>query len=232
MDPFAPAAVIAAVLVAALLAAVLSLLFYRRLRAAQSEADAEKFDTVASWPPQAVRVMTLEERQAFDTLKRALPGHLVLAQVPLARFISVPTRNPYQMWLQRAGRLSVDLLVCDVSSRPVAAIEVRSRDDGPRAAKRHRRLTEVLRAAGVVVHEWDEDRLPAVSEVRELFMAKTPGLFDVEVIDPSGRKKLPVADIHEVLQEGDAAQYGPANADPVPSGFYFDDSMVGVRNAA
>jgi hypothetical protein len=213
-------------------ATVASLMFYRQLRSRPVQEPADALDTVAAWPPQAVRVLTLGERQAFDNLKRALPGHVVLAQVPLSRFISVPTRNPYQMWLQRAGRLSVDLLVCDFSSRPVAAVEIRGSDEGPLAAKRHRRLTTVLRAAGLVVHEWDVDNLPAVPKVRELFMAKHQGLREVEsTVDNAGHKKLPLPEIEEVLQEGDAARYGPDNADPVPSGFYFDDSMVGVRAA-
>jgi Protein of unknown function (DUF2726) len=220
------------------LATVASLAFYRQLRSRRPQSAGDALDTVASWPPQAVRVLTLAERQAFDNLKRALPGHLVLAQVPLSRFISVPTRNPYHVWLQRAGRLSVDLLVCDFSSRPVAAIELRNAEDGPRAVKRHRRLTEVLRAAGLTVHEWYEDHLPAVPEVRALFIPKNQGLKEVEsVVDKSGRKVLPVAEseelnnIEQLLKTGDDAQYGPDNADPVPSGFYFEDSMVGVPMA-
>jgi hypothetical protein len=83
-----------------------------------------------------------------------------------------------------------------------------------------------------VVHEWDEDHLPSVPQVRDLFIPKDQGLHEVESIDAAGRKKLPVADIQELLDEGDVARYGADNADPVPSGFYFDDSMVGVRNAA
>lgn len=225
--------VLFALAVVILLATIASLLFYRQLRARRDSDQTEHLDTVAAWPPQAVRVLTLAERQAYDNLKRALPGHVVLAQVPLSRFISVPTQNPYQKWLQRAGRLSVDLLICDFSSRPVAAVEIRAAEDGPRASKRHRRLTDVLRAAGLMVHEWDENDLPSVPQVRDLFIPKDQGLHEVEtIVDSAGRRKLPVAEIQEVLQDGDAAHYGPENADPVPSGFYFEDSMVGVRSAA
>jgi Protein of unknown function (DUF2726) len=216
------------------MATIASLAFYRQLRLRNPQQKSDSLDTVMSWPPQVVRVLTLAERQAYDNLKRAVPGHLVLAQVPLSRFISVPTRNPYQVWLQRAGRLSVDLLVCDFSSRPVAAIELRNREDGPRAAKRHRRLTEVLRAAGLEVHEWYDDAMPSVTAIRSLFIQKNAGLKEVEsVMDKSGRKVLPVAEsaeinnIEQLLQDGDAS-YGNDNAEPVPSGFYFDDSMVGI----
>src|SRR5207245_11759554 len=51
------------------------------------------FDTVAAWPPQATRVLTTPERQVYDLLRNAMPAHMILAQVPLQRFIKVPTRN-------------------------------------------------------------------------------------------------------------------------------------------
>jgi hypothetical protein len=191
----------------------------------------EGLDTIQAWPPQAVRVMTLGERQAYEVLKRALPGHVILSQVPLSRFISVPTRNPYQLWLQRAGRLAVDLLVCDYSSRAVAAVEVRTADESKRSAKRHQRLMQVLRAAGVQVLEWDEDNLPDVIDARELFMAKSEAKEAPTKIDSGGRRLLPVAEIAEVLAHGDATDYG--QLEPVPSTFYddLDDPRVG-RQAA
>jgi Protein of unknown function (DUF2726) len=223
----------------ALLAAVLAtlmLLVYAMWRrnasavAPRSQMD-ENFDTIQAWPPQAVRVMTLGERQAFEVLKRALPGHVILAQVPLSRFISVPTRNPYQLWLQRAGRLAVDLLICDYSSRAVAAIEVRTAEESKRTAKRHQRIVEVLRAAGVTVHEWNEDDLPSIAEARDLFALKSPAKGESPAqFDAGGRAVIPVADIHEVLAEGDATDYG--QLEPVPSGFFDDLSAAQTRKAA
>jgi hypothetical protein len=190
----------------------------------------EGLDTIQAWPPQAVRVMTLGERQAYEVLKRALPGHVVLSQVPLSRFISVPTRNPYNLWLQRAGRLAVDLLVCDFSSRAVAAVEVRTTDESARSARRHQRLVEVLRAAGVKVLEWDEDNLPEVHEARELFIPKKEARETPAKIDSGGRRLIPVADISEVLADGDATDYG--QLEPVPSAFYDDLDDPRVARAA
>jgi hypothetical protein len=202
----------------------------RRAPAAPAPAD-DSLDTVQAWPPQAVRVMTLGERQAFEILRRALPGHVILSQVPLSRFISVPTRNPYHLWLQRAGRLAVDLLVCDYSSRAVAAIEVRTADESQRSAKRHQRLIEVLRAAGVTVHEWNEDDLPAITEARDLFAPKAAKAEAPAKVDAAGRRLLPVPDIEEVLAAGDATDYG--QLEPVPSAFYDDlDEPRAARAAA
>jgi hypothetical protein len=205
----------------ALLAALLTWAVMRRLRPAAPPPPKveEGMDTIQAWPPQAVRVMTLGERQAYEVLKRALPGHVILSQVPLSRFISVPTRNPYHLWLQRAGRLAVDLLVCDFSSRAVAAVEVRTADESKRSARRHQRLVEVLRAAGVQVFEWDEDALPDVVEARELFIPKKDRESPAKM-DAGGRRLLPVPDIAEVLADGDATDYG--QLEPVPSAFYDD----------
>jgi hypothetical protein len=209
-----------------------ALLVRRRVPTAPSARD-DSLDTVQAWPPQAVRVMTLGERQAFEVLRRALPAHVVLSQVPLSRFISVPTRNPYQQWLQRAGRLAVDILVCDYSSRALAAIEVRTAEESERSAKRHERLMQVLRAAGVVVYEWNEDALPSVAEVRELFTTNpaSPAKDPQAKIDAGGRRLIPVAEISEVLADGDATDYG--QLEPVPSAFYDDqDDARAVRRAA
>ena len=208
LDPTAAAALLVAI------ALLMSALWLRRRHSApRPNIVDETLDTVQAWPPQAVRVMTLGERQAFEILRRALPGHVVLAQVPLSRFISVPTRFPYAQWLQRAGRLGVDLLVCDFSSRAVAAVEV-------------------LRAAGVTVHEWDENNLPSVTQARALFLPKAAAAAEEEVqaVTPCGRALIPVAEIQELLAEGDTTDYG--QLEPVPSGFFEDEDPRLARRAA
>ena len=123
-------------------------------------------DTLAGWPPESVRVLTITERQAYDLLRRAMPGFLVMAQVPLARFIRVPSRHSYHEWLQRVGSLSADLLLCDAGSRVLAVIDVRAAQETERSRRRHERMARVLRAARIPVHEWREGQMPSVTEVR------------------------------------------------------------------
>ena len=219
---------------ALLISALLTLLLFARRRRAATDAgraaDSEVLDTVQAWPPQAVRVMTLPERLAYGTLRRALPRHLVLAQVPLSRFISVPPSNSYSQWLTRVGRLNVDLLVCDSSSKVIAAVEVRSGDQTSRSMARHNRLARVLQAAGVKVHVWSDNDLPTLAAVRELFKNNKADAADEEdAVDGGGRRMIPVPEIQEFLMEGDGLDYNQAN-EPVPSGF-FDDLDVGARLA-
>jgi hypothetical protein len=81
----------------------------------RQEPAGERLDTLAGWPPEPTRILRSSERLAFSTLKLALPGYLILAQVPLARFLSVPKRNSYAEWMRRLGNQCVDFVVCDVT---------------------------------------------------------------------------------------------------------------------
>lgn len=204
----------------------------RRQSGARPEENVADLDTVQAWPPQAVRVMTFPERRALEVLRKAMPrNHLVLAQVPLARFISVPTKHSHQEWQKRVGRLSADLLVCDASSRVIAVVEVRGGEESPRARTRHERLSRVLEAAGIPVHVWSETSLPTPAEARKALLPKAGPLEEEGmVLAPSGRAVLPVPEIEELLASGDA--FAQANApDPVSSG-YFDDLDAAATMAA
>ena len=202
---------------------LLTLLFVR-IRQRQGErrgrAANEVLDTVAAWPPESVRVLSITERQAHELLKRAMPGYLVLAQVPLARFIRVPARRSYGDWLQRVGSLSADLLLCDSGSR------VRAAQETERSRKRHERLGRVLKAAGIQVLVWREGELPSLSHVRSS-MAALIGEPSQGAQPVASRPMplIPVADIAQVLADGDRAALEAeldATMEPVPSGF-FDD---------
>lgn len=165
------------ILVLPLIAVVLVLLVWqwRRRGAADSRGNnsraprGEALDTVIGWPPEVTRVLTVPERRAHGLLTQALPDHLVLAQVPVSRFIRVPTRNSYQEWMRRVGQLCADLVVCDTASQVIAVVEVRraAPKESERSRKRHDRMDRVLRKAGIRVIEWDEEALPHPDAVRE-----------------------------------------------------------------
>ena len=129
----------------------------------------EVVDTLTGWPPESVRVLSITERQAYDLLRRAMPGFLVMAQVPLARFIRVPSRRSYSEWLQRVGSLSADLMLCDSGSRVLAVIDIRNEHESERSRRRHERMARVLRAARIPVYEWREGQLPTAAEARGAF---------------------------------------------------------------
>jgi hypothetical protein len=142
--------------------------------AAAAAAPSERIDTLTGWPPQATRVLTSRERVAFGTLVRALPEYMVLAHVPLSRFLSVPKRNSYADWLRRLGYQCVDFAVCDMAAQVIAVVELQpeSGQMSERARKRMSRMARSLKAANIPMLVWRADALPSTSAAREAILPK------------------------------------------------------------
>ena len=124
----------------------------------RKEQPAERMDTLAAWPPEATRVLRSSERVAFSTLKLALPGYMILAQVPIARFLNVPKRNSYAEWMRRLGSQCVDFVICDVTSQVIAVVEIRPPIEqiSDRLRARLDRVERVLEAANIPVPSGDQ----------------------------------------------------------------------------
>lgn len=164
-------------------------------------------DTVIGWPPEVTRVLAHRHRRAHEVLRRALPEHVILAQVPVARFLHVPARLSYAEWLRRIGHVCVDLLVCDRASRVIAVVEVRETGHraSERARKREKRLERVLRAAGVPLQVWDEAWMPDAATVRRTLLTDDePSLEPAPITIPMGL----VPEALEVSELGDPTQSG------------------------
>jgi hypothetical protein len=103
---------------------------------------------------------------------------MILAQVPIARFITVPKRNSYAEWMRRLGSQCVDLVVCDVTSQVVAVVEIRPSNAQLTDAVRRRlaRVSRVLEAVGIPLHVWNQDSLPSVDAVRASLAPKMPAV--------------------------------------------------------
>lgn len=129
-------------------------------------------DTLQAWEPMSTRVLNTSEREAYHVLRKALPDHMILGQVPVARFVKVPTEHSYSEWLRRVGSLCADLVVCDMASQVVAVVEVRQTTsrEKERTQKRHARMDRVLTAARIPVHVWLEGALPGPAVARETIL--------------------------------------------------------------
>ncbi|MEP6873886.1 MAG: DUF2726 domain-containing protein [Burkholderiales bacterium] len=185
-------------LVALAVALLLGWLWLRRRESeasAEATAPSERIDTLIGWPPQATRVLTARERVAFGTLVRALPEFMVLAQVPLARFLSVPKRHSYADWLRRVGYQCVDFAVCDMAAQVIAVVELQSENAQPseRARKRLTRMSRSLQAANIPLLIWRADALPSAVAAREAILPKPPAISAaVTSADPKAVAALPV----------------------------------------
>jgi hypothetical protein len=142
-------------------------------------------DTLMSWHPQATRVMTAAERKAYAALRAGLPDHIILAQVPLARFLKVPTRHSYSEWLRRVGVLCGDLVVCDSVSQVVAVVDIRAPEaqENDRARQRHNRMDRVLQAAEIPLHVWREDALPNAVGARNAILGASADTPVAPIVD-------------------------------------------------
>jgi hypothetical protein len=224
-----------AALVTVLLLLAWLLLRRRADRRASAPSPREGLDTVADWPPEAACVLSRTERQAFELLKSAMPGYVVLGQVPLSRFLRVPVRHSYATWLQRAGSLNADLLICDSGSRVLAVIDIRAANESARSRRRHERMARVLRAARIRVHEWREGELPSVAEVRQAMAHVLQPASRGQASQPISSRPMaliPLPEIEELLFEGDriAAETAVDQAlEPTPSGFYDDNEPATQR---
>lgn len=163
-------------LIAVVVALLLAWLWLRQRggggEGARPQKVADRIDTVIGWPPQATRVLSSAERVAFVTLGRAMPEYMILAQVPLARFINVPKRNSYADWLRRVGYQCVDFVVCDMSAQVVAVVELQPPQLGERGHKRLARITRTLQAAQLPLHVWRENALPSVDAARDVLLSR------------------------------------------------------------
>ncbi len=176
-------------------------------------------DTVIGWPPEATRVLTLRHQRAFEVLRRALPDHLVLAQVPISHFVRVPTRNSYVEWMRRVGHVCVDLMVCDAASNVIAVIEVRPTDrvETERARKRHQRVERVLRAGGIPLHVWTEALLPDPAAVRKIFVPQAAA----EAVTDEGPETSPLEPV--LYRDGRSRAPAPEPGSEPPRTTWFDD---------
>jgi hypothetical protein len=184
-------------------------------------------DTLMSWHPQATRVMTTSERKAYAALRAGLPDHIILAQVPLARFLKVPTRHSYSEWLRRVGVLCADLVVCDSVSQVVAVVDIRAPEsqENDRARQRHGRMDRVLEAAEIPLHVWREDALPNAVGARNAILGMPVAAPSAPIVDrppfATGGRPAGTSSVREpaVLTADDD---GMEQRDP-PSSTWFDE---------
>lgn len=172
----------------------------------KSPTPTEGVDTVLGWPPQAARILSTPERNAHDLLIRALPGYMIFAQLPLSRFIKVPTRYSYAQWLRRVGSHCVDFVIADPLSRVIAVIEIRAAYTPEKLLRRHERVARVLETASIPMYEWIEGDLPNLAKIRDLFK-----LSEAEALKPASQGVSPAAIVPAPLVDPATVNFYIAN---------------------
>lgn len=114
-------------------------------------------------------------QQLYGRLVRAFPGHVVLAQVPLLRFLSADpaaSATEVQAITNRYKNMVADFVICRPDFTALAVIELEDRTK-PRDAQleRHRRKDQFLQAAGVKVVRVPANDIPSEPALKALVAA-------------------------------------------------------------
>lgn len=122
------------------------------------------------WPLYKKKPLTQPEQVLYHRLAGALPGHIVLAQVQLSRFLGVKRGHNYTAWNNRINRLSADFVICDRDASVVAVIEL---DDAshqrPGRPERDAKKDAALAGAGIRVIRWHVKDMPNAESIRAEF---------------------------------------------------------------
>ena len=140
------------------------------------------------WPYFAKRLMTPPEQAFYQRLVRALPEHLVMAQVQASRVLGVQKGYGHAEWNNRVSRLSYDFVVCAKSTAVIAVIEL---DDSTheRVQRREadRRKARATAAAGIPLHRFNVRNPPSEETIRATVLPAPPSEIDES---PSGEHRV------------------------------------------
>lgn len=126
-----------------------------------------------AWPFYAKKPLSHPEQVLYFLLIKALPDHIILAQVQLSRLLGVKKGSNYQAWSNRINRMSVDFVVCNKDSSIVAVIEL---DDATHERKDRQtadaKKDKALAAAAVRIVRWPVKAIPNIATIQATFMPK------------------------------------------------------------
>jgi hypothetical protein len=123
--------------------------------------------TSGPWPFYVKRPLTQPEQVLYHRLIRALPEHIVLAQVQVSRVLGVKKGSNFHEWNNRINRLSYDFVVCGKDATVIAAIELddKSHESSSRA-KTDEKKSKATADAGLRLIRWHVRSLPNEDAIR------------------------------------------------------------------
>ena len=143
-----------------LLLVVLALAVLKKLRLLKGGAG-------SPWPFYVKRPLSQPEQVLYHRLIRALPDHIVLAQVQVSRVLGVKKGSNFHEWNNRINRLSYDFVVCGRDSTVLAAVELddKSHEESSRA-KTDEKKSKASADARLRLIRWHVRSLPTEEDIR------------------------------------------------------------------
>ena len=125
-----------------------------------------------SWPFYAKKLLSAPEQILYHRMVKALPEHIVLAQVQVSRVLGVKKGFNFHEWNNRSNRLSYDFVVCSKDSTVLFAVELDDKSHEAKArADTDRKKDEATKAAGVRLVRWNVTSLPDEQAIRAVIEA-------------------------------------------------------------
>lgn len=113
------------------------------------------------WPFYVKKPLTQPEQVLYHRLIKALPGHIVLAQVQVSRVLGVQKGSNFMEWNNRVNRMSYDFVICARDSTVLVAIELddKSHESKARTATDQKK-NKATSDAGLRLIRWHVKALP------------------------------------------------------------------------
>ena len=119
------------------------------------------------WPFYVKKPLTQPEQVLYHRLVKALPEHIVLAQVQVSRVLGVKKGSNFNEWNNRINRLSYDFVVCSKDSTVLAAIELDDKThESSRRAATDEKKNKATADAGLRLIRWNVKALPDESAIQ------------------------------------------------------------------
>jgi Protein of unknown function (DUF2726) len=119
------------------------------------------------WPFYVKKPLTQPEQVLYHRLVKALPDHIVLAQVQVSRVLGVKKGSNFNEWNNRINRLSYDFVVCGKDSTVLAAIELDDKShESNRRSSTDEKKNRATADAGLRLIRWNVKALPDESEIQ------------------------------------------------------------------
>ena len=126
------------------------------------------------WPLYAKKPLTTPEQILYHRMVKALPEHIVLAQVQVSRVLGVKKGFNFREWNNRINRLSYDFVVCSKDSTVLFAVELDEKShDAEARAYTDRKKDKATNAAGIKLVRWHVKSLPDEQAIRAVVAAGT-----------------------------------------------------------
>ena len=128
---------------------------------------------VDEWPFYSKKPLSDVEQILYHRIVKALPDHIILAQVSLSRFLGVKKGNKFNVWFNKINRLTADYVVCSKSFDILGVIELddKSHERAKNKANDNKK-DKALHSAGIKVVRWHVKTMPDDATIQAMFEEK------------------------------------------------------------